>query len=197
MLQKNVTFLGFSVAQIRLKYLLMKNTITFLYGISAAVLLSGSAATADPARTGQLPSPDDKFVQDAVAGGKSEVEMGRMASEKATNPQVQEFGRRMMQDHSKANVELKRILTEQGIPEPAVTMPTTRSGGGLENLNGPAFDRAYMKDMVKDHKNEIAEFKKEAAKGRDPELRNYAAQALPVLEEHLQMAEQTQSRLPK
>jgi putative membrane protein len=175
----------------------MKNTITFIYGISAALLLSGAGAQADPARTGQLPSPDDKFVQNAVAGGRAQVEMGQMASEKATSPMVREFGMRMAQDHSQANDELTRILSQQGITEPVPSEKTTRSGGGLENLSGPDFDRAYMKDMVKDHKNAVAEFKKEAAKGRDPELRNYAAQSLPVLEEHLQMAEQTKSNLSK
>jgi len=51
--------------------------------------------------------------------------------------------------------------------------------------------------MVNDHKNDIGEFKKEAAEGRDPAIRSWAAQSLPVLEQHLQKAEQTQSSLSK
>lgn len=194
----------FSVAQRQLKNtqtnkhkMLMKNTFTYIYGISAALLLSGSAAQADSARTGQLPSPDSKFVQDAVAGGRTEVQLGQMASQKGGSPMVQEFGTRMAQDHSTANQQLGRILTEQGITEPVPTEKTAKMTDQLQNMNGPDFDRAYMRDMVKDHKNDIAEFKREAAKGRDPEIRNWAAQTLPVLEEHLQMAEQTQSSLPK
>jgi putative membrane protein len=172
----------------------MKNTLTFIYGITAALLLSGPAAQADPARTGQLPAPDNKFVLDAVNGGRAEVQQGQMASQKATQPAVRQFGMRMAQDHSKANDQLNRILTEQGITEPT---KTTRSTGGTESANGPDFDRAYMRDMIQDHKNDIAAFKKEAAEGRDPEIRNWAAQTLPVLEDHLRMAEQTQSNLPK
>lgn len=174
----------------------MKKSLTLIYGISLTVFISGSAL-ADGTRTGQLPAPDNKFVQDAVMGGKQEVQLGQMASQKATSPMVREFGKRMEQDHSKANAELKRILTQQGINEPTAMTTSTRSTGRLESLNGPGFDRAYMNDMVKDHKNDIAEFKKEAADGRDPEIRNFAAQTLPVLEEHLHMAEQTESNLPK
>jgi putative membrane protein len=174
----------------------MKNTLTLICGMSAALLTAGSAGAADGTRTGQLPSPDDKFVQDAVAGGKTEVQLGQMASQKATMPMVREYGTRMAQDHSKANEELNRILTEQGITEPGATEKTTRSTGRLENMNGPDFDRAYMNAMMKDHKNDIAEFKKEAANGRDPEIRDYAARTLPVLEEHLRMAKQVQANMP-
>ena len=59
------------------------------------------------------------------------------------------------------------------------------------------FDRSYMRETVKDHKKDIAEFKKEAANGKDPEIRDWAAQTLPALEEHLKMAEQTESTLGK
>jgi len=174
----------------------MKNTLTLVCGISTALFISGSA-WADGTRTGQLPAPDDKFVQDAVAGGRMEVQMGQMASQKAASPAVRKFGERMVQDHSKADDQLNRILTEQGITAPTAMAKTTRSTGKLDSMNGPDFDQAYMNDMVKDHEKDIAEFKKEAAEGRDPEIKDFAARTLPILEEHLHVAEQTQSNLPK
>jgi putative membrane protein len=174
----------------------MKKTLPLICGAALALLASGSV-WADGTRTGQLPAPDNKFVQDAVAGGRTEVQLGQLASQKAANPAVREFGMRMEQDHSRANQQLTRILTQQGITEPTAMGKTTRSTGRLESLNGPEFDRAYMRAMVKDHKNDIAEFQKEAANGRDPGIRDWAAQSLPLLKEHLHMAEQTEANLPK
>ncbi|HXC36947.1 MAG TPA: DUF4142 domain-containing protein [Candidatus Acidoferrales bacterium] len=175
----------------------MKNTFTLICGISLTLVMSGSARAGQGTRAGQLPAPDDKFVQDAVAGGKTEVQLGQMAGQKATSPAVRDFGTQMARDHSGLNVQLERILTEQGISEPGGKEKSTWSTGSLQGVSGPDFDRAYMQDMVNDHKNDIGEFKKEAAEGRDPAIRSWAAQSLPVLEQHLQKAEQTQSSLSK
>ena len=177
--------------------MIMKKTLTLIYGISLALCVSSSAWAADTGRSGQLPSIDMKFVNNAMEGGRTEVQLGQMASEKATSPMVREFGQRMAVDHQKGNEELNRILTEKGITIPASTTKTTRMSDRLQNLNGADFDRAYMKDAVKDHKKDLAEFKNEAANGRDPEIRTFAAQTVPVLEEHLQMAQQAQANLPK
>jgi len=175
----------------------MKKLLTLVYGLSFTLLLSGSAWASDTARTGQLPSIDMKFAQDAVQGGRNEVQLGQIAAEKATDPAVREFGQRMVNDHQKANDELNRILTEKGITIPTSTAKSTRSSGRLEDMNGADFDRAYMRDAVKDQRKDLAEFKNEAANGRDPEIRDFAARTVPVLERHLQMARQTGANLPK
>ena len=163
-----------------------------------ALLFSGSgSAWAGTATPELLPAPDKKFVENAVAGGRAEVQLGQLATEKAGSPRVREFGARMVQDHSTANDQLTRILSEQGITESVPSEKTTKTVERLQSKSGHEFDRAYMSDMVKDHKKDIAEFKKEAADGRNPEIRNWAAQTVPVLEDHLHMAQQTQSSLPK
>lgn len=177
--------------------MLMRKTLSFIFGISTAVLLSGPASRADTARLGQLPSPDKKFVDDAVVGGRAETELGQMAYGRAASPAVREFGMRMAQDHAGLNSQLDQILTQEGITEPAANEKAAMITDQLQSLNGADFDRACMRDMVKDDKKDIAEFKKEAAKGHDPELRGWAAQTLPTLEKHLQMAEQTESNLCK
>ena len=106
---------------------------------------------------------------------------------------VRDLGTRMTQDHQRANEQLNRILTQKGITEPASTEKTTKMIDRLQNLNGADFDRAYTKDMVKDHEVDIASFKNEAANGKDSDIRSWAAQELPVLEEHLQMAQKAES----
>ncbi len=175
----------------------MKKTLTLICGISLALCLSSSVRASDTGRSGQLPSIDMKFVNNATEGGRTEVQLGQMASEKAADPTVRDFGQRMVLDHQKANDELNRILTEKGITISPATAKSTRMSDRMQNMNGADFDRAYMHDMVKDHKNDLANFKNEAANGRDPEIRSFAAQSVPMLEEHLQMAEHTQANLPK
>ena len=173
----------------------MKNTLTIIYGISMALAFSGPAWGADGERSGQIPNPDKKFIEDAAAGGKAEVQMGQLGEQKATDPAVRDFATKMTEDHQKANEQLTRLLADKGITEPESTAETTHMSDQLQNESGADFDRAYMKDMVEDHKKDIASFKNEAAHGQDPEIRAWAAENVPVMEEHLQMAEKIESNL--
>ena len=186
------------VAQTQLKSyrdkpgMLMKNALTLIYGIALAVVVSGSAR-ADSARFNQLPSQDRKFVKDAVKAGRNEVQLGQLAAQNAENPLVRDYGTRMTQDNQNANEHLAQVLDQKGISEVAPTEKATPMSSQLQNESAADFDRAYLKDTVKDQKNEVAEFKKEAADGKDPELKSFAAESLPALEEDLKVGEQTKA----
>ena len=69
---------------------------------------------------------DAKFVHEAAIGGMAEVSLGKLAAEKATNPDVKQFGQRMVDDHSKANDELKTYASQKGVTLPADVDPPTR-----------------------------------------------------------------------
>jgi putative membrane protein len=144
----------------------------------------------DKKGSSQLSSQDRKFIMEAAMGGMEEVELGRLATQKAASADVKTFGQRMVDDHSKANDQLKSIATQKG-----VTLPTTLPAGKrqdldkMSKLSGAAFDKMYMTHMVKDHKKDVAEFEKEASKAKDSSLKNFAQQTLPTLREHLQMAQ--------
>ena len=94
----------------------------------------------------------------------AEVELGQLAEQNGQSQEVKDFGKRMVTDHSKANDELKQVAEKED-----VTLPTTLDAKDqatkerLEKLHGAAFDKAYMHDMVMDHKADIAEFKHEEA----------------------------------
>ncbi len=141
---------------------------------------------------------DTNFIQKAAQGGQAEVELGRLAAERASSPAVKQFGQKMVDDHGRANDELKSIAENKG-----VTLPTTldakdqRTKDELSKLSGAEFDRAYMEDMVKDHKADISEFRRESERGTDPEVKAFAAKTLPVLEQHLKLAESAESQVKK
>jgi len=161
-------------------------------GQSGAAGQMGASGQSGANRTGS--SADNSFVMKAAMGGMAEVELGRLAETQASSDAVKQFGRRMVEDHSKANDELSQIATRKGI-----TLPTSLDAkhqatkDRLSKLNGAAFDKAYMDDMVKDHHTDVADFRKESTSGQDSDVKAFAAKTLPTLEEHMRLAEQTQS----
>jgi putative membrane protein len=156
-----------------------------------AFLLTAGLASASVASAA---SPDSAFVKEAAAGGMAEVDMGKLAQEKASNDQVKQFGSRMVQDHSKANDELKQVAGVKGVQLPAGPHAKAQAEmKKMQSLSGSAFDKHYMDHMVADHKKDIAAFEKEAKSGKDPEVKAFAAKTLPTLKEHLQLAQQAQS----
>ncbi len=155
-----------------------------------------SGAHLDNGTSRMMKSSDATFALKAAQGGTAEVKLGQLAVEKASNPEVKSFGQRMVDDHTKANEELKSIAAKSNMTLPA-TMGAKDQAlyDKLSKLSGAAFDQAYMKAMVKDHEEDVKEFQKEAAKGTNPGIKNFASSTLPILQEHLQMAKSSGQKL--
>jgi len=161
---------------------------------SAQGMKAGSDQSTKAGAGASIPAADKSFVEKAAVGGLAEVQMGKMAQQKGSSDQVKQFGSRMVEDHSKANDELKQVASSKGI-----TLPTDLDAKHkskmekMQKLSGAQFDRAYMDDMVSDHKQDVADFKKEANSGKDSDIKAFAAKTLPTLEDHLKMAQSTES----
>jgi putative membrane protein len=135
------------------------------------------------------PANDVDFAKEAAAGGMAEVKLGQLAEEKGTNQAVKDFGKRMVEDHSAANEKLNAVASGQKLTLPAkLDKRDQKTYDRLSQLSGDAFDRAYAKDMVKDHQNDIAAFKEEASSGQNAAIKQFASETLPTLEDHLKMA---------
>ena len=170
-----------------------------LIGLGAAAQTTGTgtagpatAPSGDSAKAAGLSSSDREFVQKAAMGGMAEVELGKLAKQTATSDQVKNFGEHMVQDHSKANDELKAIASAKGVQVPAELGEKHKAAmQKLQKLSGGEFDREYMNQMVADHRQTVADFKKQAESGNDADLKSFAASTLPQLQEHLKMAQST------
>jgi putative membrane protein len=146
--------------------------------------------------TAQLSSADQSFVKEAALGGLAEVQLGRLATEKASSADVKQFGQRMVDDHGKANEQLSTIAQQKNVQIPTeLTGKAKADYDRLSKLSGEPFDRAYMQLMVQDHRKDVAEFRKQSTSAKDSDLKSFASQTLPTLEEHLKMAQQTQLSL--
>lgn len=156
-------------------------------GLAAAVAF---AATAVQAQTQmKAPSSADKaFMTKAIQGDLAEIQMGKLAQQNGQSQKVKQFGETLVQDHS-ANLDKAKTLA-QSI---SVTVPGVPSASDkatydrMSKLSGKSFDERFAKDMVADHKKDIAAFNKEAKKSGD--VADFAKDTLPTLHKHLNIAE--------
>lgn len=146
-------------------------------------------------KSSQISAKDKAFMKKAAQGGLEEVEIGQMVASKAQSNDVKQFAQRMVDDHTKANDQLKSLAQQKG-----VTLPTTMDATGkalkarLEKLSGDQLDKAYMKSMVQDHTKDVHEFKTESQSAKDPDVKSFASSTLPTLENHLKEAKQVASK---
>ena len=163
----------------------MKNVM-----LASAVVLAVAATPAYAKGTGKAMS-DQQFVMEVAHVGTAEVELGKLATDKASSDQVKTFGQRMADDHSKANDELKTLAQKKNI-----TLPTELDAkhkalrDRLMMLTGEGFDRAYIQAMVGGHRQAAHLFRMEGKSGKDPDIKEWAAKTLPTVEDHLKQAQE-------
>jgi putative membrane protein len=173
---------------------------TVVLGFAAAPVFAGqettrptkAPATMNDKTANKSGVGDHAWVTKVAEGGMAEVDLGKLAAEKASSDEVKKFGQRMVDDHSKANDELKSLAQKKNITLPSdLDAKHKAEHDRLAKLSGAAFDRAYMRSMLADHRKDVAEFRTEANSGKDPDVKAFAAKTLPTLEDHLKTAEQT------
>jgi putative membrane protein len=131
-------------------------------------------------------STDAAFATKAAIGGMAEVALGKLAQQKSTTMQIQNFGAMMVTDHGKANDELKGIAKAKNI-----TLPDSLDAEHQQKLNdlsalvGKDFDKAYVDAMIGGHKKVLMLMQGEAANGKDPDIKAFAAKTAPTVQMHL------------
>ncbi|HEX6772399.1 MAG TPA: DUF4142 domain-containing protein [Acidobacteriaceae bacterium] len=144
---------------------------------------------ANPMNAG--PAMDKAFVKKALEGSIDEVEMGKLALQKSNDDQVKQFAQKMVDDHGKMANALKPAAQQMGVKVPdGPSKGQMKKMDKMKALQGDAFDQAYIKDMVKDHKSDASEFKQEAQNTQNPSMKEFATQGSQVIEQHLQQIQQ-------
>jgi putative membrane protein len=158
-------------------------------GAIGTATAQGSNSMAATSSSHKLTAADRQFVKKAAEGGLAEVQLGQLATEKAASPEVKQFGQRMVDDHTKANEQLKQVASDEGVTIPdKLSAKDAATKARLEKLSGKAFDHAYMRDMVMDHTKDVSDFRMESKNAKDPAVKDFATQTLPTLESHLKDA---------
>ena len=162
----------------------------------AALFCIGGLPIFARSSTSHAKMSDTSFIRTAAQANYDEVQLGKLAQEKASNESVKDFGQKMVTDHSKANADLQPIASKDNITIPnKMNAKDQALYDRLSKLSGSQFDRAYMRAMVKDHQSDVAEFRHESQTAKNADVKSYASKTLPVLQEHLRSAEDTNAKL--
>ena len=149
---------------------------------------AGGSMAAAPS-TASLTAADKKFVMKAASGGMAEVQAAQLAQQKSQDSGVKDFAAKMITDHTAANTQLTTLAGQKGLTVPTALDDKDQSEiDKLTKLDGKKFDKMYMKGQVKDHKSMLTLLQKEAKSGKDPDLKAFAEQTIPVVQSHLDMA---------
>jgi putative membrane protein len=159
---------------------------------STSILLLALAGAADAALAAAAEDsvPNfQTFVSQAAQTGLAEIETGKIALRKSSDPAIREFAQRMVNDHARANDELASLAKARGM-EPPTKLDVQHQAAVNAMKAAPAekFDHAYSQHMNMDHSKAIALFEG-ASKSADLEMADFAKKALPTLREHKELAE--------
>ena len=169
----------------------MRSRLMVRAGLAAVLMCSASMAWAQgkPDKGGKADKAAQTFMMKAIQGNLAEVSMGQLAQQQAESEEVRSFGKQLVTDHSAANQRAMAVAAQMGMTPPTEPSKKDRSEQAkMAKMSGAAFDRAFAKHMVADHKMEIAEHKR-AAKMKNNAVAGYATESLPALEKHLEMAQ--------
>ncbi|MDO7845169.1 DUF4142 domain-containing protein [Hymenobacter sp. M29] len=131
---------------------------------------------------------DSEFLTKAASGGMLEVEMGKQVLARAITPEAKKYAQQMVDDHTKGNAELMALAAKKNI-----TLPTTLGDEHAKVLKdvveekGVKMDQEYMKEMLKDHEEDVKEYTDASIKASDPDIKAFAAKTVPMLKMHLDM----------
>lgn len=134
---------------------------------------NGAVATSGTTANDKVTSGDKDFIQDVAQANMAEIELSRLAAQRASNPAVKRFAEMMIDDHTKAGDKLKTIASENGVDWPTELDRSHRSKlDDLSKKEGADFDKAYMDAMVSDHKDVVDKLESRLDKKNLDESRN-------------------------
>lgn len=129
------------------------------------------------------------FIKKALEGDNAEIALGHLAQAQGHDAAVKKFGRTLASDHTLARKEALVVAKAHGVAATRVASAEGRAEyNKLKRMHGWAFDREFARYMVKDHRQDIADFQRQATHG-DKSTRRFAQKSLPTLRKHLRMAE--------
>lgn len=157
--------------------------------------LPGNRPVTDGRGGTEVQIDDQVFVEKAMQGSMAEIELANLALEKSTDPRVRAFAEQMKKDHSASQAHFAKAATREGVEQPkGLSAEQQATKERLAQLDGAAFDRAYMNHMVHDHEKEVALFSAKSRTG-DGDVSAIANRQVTVLHQHLEMAREVSSEI--
>jgi putative membrane protein len=146
---------------------------------------------------GNLSEQDREFLMKAAQANMAEIQTGQLAQQKAASDDVKQFGQHMVQEHGKALQELQTLAQKKGVDLPQQPdKDAQKTMQELQKLSGKEFDEKYIEEVgVKSHREAAKLFQRSAERSKDPEVRAFAAEMLPDIKQHQQMAQKVEESI--
>jgi putative membrane protein len=139
-----------------------------------------------------------EFAKEAAEGGLAELKFGQLAQDKGSSDAVKEFGKKMVADQMQVSDLLKSVASQRDMKLPTdMNKHDQKTYDKLSQMSGDAFDKAFMKEMVRGDQDHVSMFQLEASNGQDPGIKDFASRVLPTLQDHLKMARDTSKTVSK
>jgi putative membrane protein len=163
----------------------------------AAAALALSLAAVSAGAQSPLPTQPRDFAQTATESDHFEITEGQTAVAESQNPRVRAFAQEMIRDHTATSQTVQQAAARSGLPPPRTSLSGDQSKmlSALQSLRGPDFDKTYARQQVLAHYQALVVEQGYASSGSDPNLRQAATSAVPIIRHHLQMAQQMQAQL--
>jgi putative membrane protein len=149
----------------------------------------------DSASRGKLGWMERRFVTKAADSGTTEINLAKLAAERATNSEVKSFAQKLVDDHTKVGEELKTLAGQKNVKLDDDDLGSDRAHKRLSKKSGAEFDQEFVEHMVDMHEADVKMFEKAAEDAKDPELKSFAAKHVDHLRQHLQQAQSLRSSL--
>ena len=151
---------------------------------------STTPAPLAPMQQPQVSAQDQNFAMTAAASDQFEIQSAQVALQKSRNPAVKRFAQHMIDDHTKTAQLLMAMAQAKGMPiQPTLNADEQTMLTGLQNAQARAFDGLYWRDAVTSHQAAVAAFQGEANDGYNADIKSFAQQNLPTVQQHLAMAQ--------
>ncbi|MBV9786466.1 MAG: DUF4142 domain-containing protein [Acidisphaera sp.] len=146
----------------------------------------------------QLSAQDTSFINQAAAGGMAEVQDGQLAASKAPVAGVRQFGSDMVSQHTQVNQQLMTLAQSKGVTPSTDLDPSDAAMlHRLQGLRGRSFDTEYLRGQIAGHEKMAQLLQQEISQGSDPDLKAFAQQTLPTVQEHLARAQKLAGVRPR
>ena len=169
-----------------------------LLSLCAALVFLAATAFAQSANSNQsnMNQQDRDFANTVAQANLGEIAMGNLAQQKASNDAVKQFAKTIVDDHTNAGQQLKNWASQSSFTLPTGITPEDSSAkASLSSASGSQFDQKFIQTQLQDHKKAIALFEKQLKEGQDPKLKEFAQTTLPVLQDHMRIAEDLAGKL--
>ena len=154
--------------------------------VVAGLLAAGRAGAADTS----LSHAASSFIKEASEGNQGEIALAQLAQQKSQNPEIKQLAELIQNDHQQSQEKLQSLAATHNVTlDQGLTYSQKRAQSKLEKLSGADFDQQYAKDMLEDHVTDLKKFQKASEKLEEADVKQFAQDNIPKLQQHLQKAE--------